>query len=76
MGLENWITYGAVLGLPLWLVAEEILHRVGPALTGCRARRSKRLTSASPRGLASVQTRAAECAQAFTTKSEVSHGKR
>lgn len=75
MGLENWITYGAVLGLPLWLVAEEILHRVGPALTGCRARRSKRLTSLHHR-VSSVQTRTAECAQAFTTRSEVSHGKR
>src|SRR5207237_4580938 len=38
--------------------------------------RSKRLTSASTRGLASVEARAAECARAFITRSEVSHARR
>ena len=32
MGLENWITWGVMLGLPLWLVAEEVVHRLGSAL--------------------------------------------
>jgi hypothetical protein len=32
MGLENLIAYGVVFGVPLWLVAEELLHRVGPQL--------------------------------------------
>ena len=32
MGLENLIAYGVVFGVPLWLVAEELLHRVGPSL--------------------------------------------
>jgi hypothetical protein len=32
MALENVIAYGVVLGLPLWLVAEEVLHRVGSRL--------------------------------------------
>jgi hypothetical protein len=27
MALENVIAYAVVLGLPLWLVTEEILHR-------------------------------------------------
>ena len=34
MGLENLITYGVVFGLPLWLVAEEVLHRVSPHRKG------------------------------------------
>jgi hypothetical protein len=32
MGLENLIAYGVVFGVPLWLVTEELLHRVGPRL--------------------------------------------
>ena len=32
MGLENLIAYGVVFGVPLWLVTEEVLHRVGPHL--------------------------------------------
>jgi hypothetical protein len=32
MGLENLIAYGVVFGVPLWLVTEEVLHRVGPPL--------------------------------------------
>ena len=32
MGLDNLIAYGVVFGLPLWLVAEELLHRVAPVL--------------------------------------------
>src|ERR1043166_9630548 len=38
--------------------------------------RSKRLTSASAGGLASVEARAAECALAFITRSEASHARR
>ena len=30
MALENLIAYAVVLGLPLWLVAEELLHRFAP----------------------------------------------
>jgi hypothetical protein len=30
MGLENLIGYTVVFGVPLWLVTEELLHRVGP----------------------------------------------
>ena len=30
MVLENVIAYVVVLGLPLWLVAEELLHRFAP----------------------------------------------
>jgi len=30
MGLENLIAYTVVFGVPLWLVTEELLHRVGP----------------------------------------------
>ena len=32
MGLENLVAYGVVFGVPLWLVTEEVLHRVGPHL--------------------------------------------
>ena len=32
MGLENLISYGVVFGVPLWLVTEELLHRVSPRL--------------------------------------------
>ena len=38
MELENWIRYGVVLGLPLWLVAEEVLHRVAPLLKAAAVR--------------------------------------
>jgi len=34
MTLETMIAYAAVLGLPLWLVVEELLHRRG---TGAKA---------------------------------------
>jgi len=54
MGLEIWITYGAVLGLPLWLVAEELLHRVGPALSATMKRRARRHTSEISSGPAHV----------------------
>ena len=30
MVLENLIAYAVTLGLPLWLVVEEIRHRAGP----------------------------------------------
>lgn len=29
MALENVIAYVVVLGLPIWLVAEELIHRFG-----------------------------------------------
>jgi hypothetical protein len=32
MALENLIAYAIVLGLPIWLVAEEILHRFASRL--------------------------------------------
>jgi hypothetical protein len=35
MPLENVIVYAAMLGLPLWLVVEEVLHRFAP---GARVR--------------------------------------
>ena len=34
MTLESMIAYAAVLGLPLWLVVEELLHRFA---TGAKA---------------------------------------
>ena len=30
MALENLVAYVVVLGLPLWLVAEEVVHRFVP----------------------------------------------
>jgi len=30
MGLDSLIAYGVVFGVPLWLVTEELLHRVAP----------------------------------------------
>jgi hypothetical protein len=38
MGLENLIAYGVVFGVPLWLVTEELLHRVGPSLRAAAVR--------------------------------------
>jgi hypothetical protein len=38
MGLENLIAYGVVFGVPLWLVAEELLHRAGPHLKAAAVR--------------------------------------
>ena len=38
MGLENLIAYGVVFGVPLWLVTEELLHRVGPHLKAAAVR--------------------------------------
>jgi len=38
MGIENLISYGVVFGLPLWLVTEELLHRVGPRLRAAAVR--------------------------------------
>ena len=38
MGLENLIAYGVVFGVPLWLVTEELLHRVGPQLRAAAVR--------------------------------------
>ena len=32
MELDSLIAYGVVFGVPLWLVAEEVLHRVAPLL--------------------------------------------
>jgi len=34
MALENLIAYAVVLGLPLWLVAEELVHRFAPRHRG------------------------------------------
>jgi hypothetical protein len=39
MALENVIAYAVVLGLPLWLVAEEILHRIPPRLVAAALQR-------------------------------------
>jgi hypothetical protein len=38
MELENLIAYAAVFGVPLWLVTEELLHRVGPHLKAAAVR--------------------------------------
>ena len=38
MGLENLIAYSVVFGVPLWLVTEELLHRVGPRLKAAAVR--------------------------------------
>lgn len=38
MGLEILIAYGVVFGVPLWLVTEELLHRVGPRLRAAAVR--------------------------------------
>jgi len=46
MGLENLIAYGVVFGVPLWLVTEEVLHRVGPHL---RAALTVRLRQRAPK---------------------------
>ena len=47
MALENVIADAGVLGLPLWLVAEEILHRLGPRLAG-RSRGAPAVNGAAP----------------------------
>ena len=38
MGLENLIAYSVVFGVPLWLVTEELLHRVGPRFKAAAVR--------------------------------------
>jgi len=38
MGLDSLIAYGVVFGVPLWLVAEEVLHRVAPLLKAAAVR--------------------------------------
>ena len=38
MGLDSLIAYGVVFGVPLWLVAEEVVHRVAPLLKAAAAR--------------------------------------
>jgi hypothetical protein len=49
MGLENLIAYGVVFGVPLWLVTEEVLHRVGPPLKAAlTARRRHRARKSAP----------------------------
>jgi len=32
MVIKHLIAYAVVFGVPLWLVTEELLHRVGPSL--------------------------------------------
>jgi hypothetical protein len=51
MGLENLIAYGVVFGVPLWLVTEELLHRVGPRLRAAavRVRLRPRAAKSAPR---------------------------
>jgi hypothetical protein len=38
MGIETVIAYGVVFGVPIWLVTEELLHRVGPHLRAAAVR--------------------------------------
>jgi hypothetical protein len=64
MALENLIAYVIVLSLPLWLVAEELIHRFGPRL----ARRVRKASAAAGRESSpaptSVERRAPEGAPA------------
>ena len=60
MELENWIRYGGVLGLPLWLVAEEVLHWMGPTLTTLKRTNRPRGAKASRASLAASSIRPAE----------------
>jgi len=54
MALENLIAYAVALGLPLWLVVEEIRHRAVPR------REAEAAASAAP----ALKRRAAEGASA------------
>ena len=47
MALENVIAYAIVLGLPVWLVAEEILHRFASRLAS-REREAPAVNGAAP----------------------------
>ena len=51
MALENVIAYAFALGLPLWLVIEEIRHRMAP-----RHEAQEAPLNTGPRRLASVAT--------------------
>jgi hypothetical protein len=63
MALENLIAYVIVLSLPLWLVAEELVHRVGPRLAR-RVRRASATGRASSPASTSGERRAPEGAPA------------
>jgi len=53
MALETMIAYAAVLGLPLWLVVEELLHRFA---SGARVRADLSLVEeADPRAREGVR---------------------
>ncbi len=69
----DWVIVRGQLSDDYRRVLGTSIQRGYPRHNDCR---SKRLTSASQRGLASGEVRAAECTLAFTTRSEVSHGKR
>jgi hypothetical protein len=59
MALENVIAYAVVLGLPLWLVAEEIVHRIAPRLKG-RERGAPAFEGAATPAPTSLERRAPE----------------
>jgi hypothetical protein len=63
MALENVIAYAVVLGLPLWLVAEEIAHLLAPRLEG-RERRAPAFEGESVPAPTSRERRAPEGAPA------------
>lgn len=69
MALENVIAYAVVLGLPLWLVAEEILHRIASRLAG-RERGAPAVDGAAPSpALTGLERRAPEGAHAHAHSS-------
>ena len=54
MGLENLVAYGVVFGVPLWLVTEEVLHRVGPHLRAALTVRLRHRSAKRPPAHAQV----------------------
>jgi hypothetical protein len=52
MTLETMIAYGAMLGLPLWLAVEEVLHRFA---SGARVRAAAPVTTEARRSPESAQ---------------------
>jgi len=59
MALENLIAYAVALGLPLWLVVEEIHHRAVP-----RREAGAAAAAAAPAAAPALKQRAAEGASA------------
>ena len=68
MALENVIAYAVVLGLPLWLVAEEIAHLLAPHFKG-RERAAPAFEGAPTPAPTSLERRAPEGAPAHLSLS-------